>query len=164
MSILGVMIAESLSVTGHVNKILSSCSSSMYGLKMLRERGMSNILLHEVTRATIVARQPPRLLYASPSWFGFPRAADLHRLENLIRRAKRGNYLPEDDRSFASLATQADSSLFQSIVSNPDHVLRHLCQERPASQYNLRPRPHPFVLPTSDTKNFLPRLLYKDIY
>ena len=106
-------------------------------------------IYNEVTRATMVAR----LLYASPSWFEFLKAADLHRLENLIRRAKRGNYLPEDGPSFASLPTLADNSLFQSIVSNPDHVLRHLCQEHPASQYNLRPRPHPFVLPNSDPKN-----------
>src|SRR6218665_4217099 len=79
--------------------------------------------------------------HASPSWFGFLKAADLHRLENLIRRAKRGNYLPEDGPSFVSLATLADNSLFQSIVSNPDHVLRHLCQECPASQYNHDPGP-----------------------
>src|SRR6218665_111528 len=92
------------------------------------------------------------------------KAAHLHRLENLIHRVKRGNYLPEDGPSFASLAMLADNSLFQSVVSNPDHVLRHLCQERPASQYDLQPRLHPFVLPNSDPKNFLPRLLYKDTY
>src|SRR6218665_604886 len=155
MSILGVKIDERLPVTGHVDKILGSCASSMYALKVLRGRGMPTKLLHEVTRATMV-----RLLYASPSWFGFLKAADLHRLENLIRRAKRGNCLPEDGPSFASLSTLADNSLFQSIVSNPDHALRHLCQERPASQYNLRPRPHSFVLPNTDPKNFLPRLLY----
>src|SRR6218665_3463121 len=80
-----------------------------------------------------------------------------------FRRSKRGNYLPEDDPSFASLATLVDNSLFQPIVSNPDHILRHLCQERPASQYNLRPRRHPFVLLNSDPKNYLPQLLYKDI-
>src|SRR6218665_4186159 len=125
MSIIGVMIDERLSVTGHADKILGSRASSMYALKVLRGRGMPTTLLHEVTRATMVVR----LLYASPSWFGFLKAADLHRLENLIRRAKCGNYLPEDGPSFASLATLADNSLFQSIVSNPDHVLRHLCQE-----------------------------------
>src|SRR6218665_1846361 len=47
---------------------------------------------YEVTRATMVVR----LLCASQSWFGFLKAADLHRLENLIHRAKRCNYLPED--------------------------------------------------------------------
>jgi len=36
MSILGVMIDERLSVTGHVDKILGSCASSMYALKVLR--------------------------------------------------------------------------------------------------------------------------------
>src|SRR6218665_3632050 len=91
MSILGVMIDERLSVTEHVDKVLCSCASSMYALKVLRGRGMPTALLHEVTRATMVAR----LLYASPSWFRFLKAADLHRLENLIRQAKRGNYLSE---------------------------------------------------------------------
>src|SRR6218665_843701 len=36
MSILGVMIDERLSVTGHVDKILGSCASSMYALNVLR--------------------------------------------------------------------------------------------------------------------------------
>ena len=38
MSILGVMIDERLSVTGHVDKIMGSCASSMYmyALKVLR--------------------------------------------------------------------------------------------------------------------------------
>jgi len=36
MPILGVMIDERLSVAGHVDKILGSCASSMYALKVLR--------------------------------------------------------------------------------------------------------------------------------
>ena len=72
MSILSVMIEERLSVTRHVVRILGSCSSSMYALKVLRGRGMPTTLLYEVIRATMVAR----LLYASPLWFGFLKAAD----------------------------------------------------------------------------------------
>ena len=30
--------------------------------------------------------------------------------------------------------------------------------------YNLRPRPHGFLLPSKDDRNFLSRLLYKDMY
>lgn len=78
-------------LTGHVDKILISCASSIYAIKVLGgERRPTTILhVHEVTRATMVAR----LLYASPSWFGFLKAAALHRLENLFRRAKRGSVL-----------------------------------------------------------------------
>src|SRR6218665_2657230 len=53
MSILGVKIDERLSVTGHVDKIMGSCASSMYALKVLPGRGMPTKLLHEVTRATM---------------------------------------------------------------------------------------------------------------
>ncbi len=61
-------------------------------------------------------------------------SADLHRLETLIRQTKRGSYLPEDGPSFASMATQAEKSLFQ-LPSNhqePRHVQHHLCQECPS--------------------------------
>src|SRR6218665_3747255 len=47
MSILGVMIDERLSVTGHVDKILGSCASSMYALKVLRGK---ECLLHSYMR------------------------------------------------------------------------------------------------------------------
>jgi len=32
------------------------------------------------------------------------------------------------------------------------------------SHNNLRPRPHPFELPDSDSQNFLSRLINQDIY
>jgi len=34
----------------------------------------------------------------------------------------------------------------------------------PSHNYNLRPRLHPLELPVSDSRNFLPCLMYQDIY
>src|SRR6218665_2455535 len=68
-----------------------------------------------------------------------------NRLEGtLIRREKRRGFIPEDGSFFESFALQMDRTLFQAIIRNPDNVLPHLCRERPALPYTLRPRPHPF--------------------
>ena len=56
------------------------------------------------------------------------------------------------------------SSLFKTLISNPNHVLRSLCTLRPTIQYHLRPRPHPFNLPVSDNRNFLSRLMFLGTY
>src|SRR6218665_1593412 len=92
---------------------------------------MTGQTLYNVTRATTIGR----LMYASPSWWFL---SDLNRLESFVRRAKMGGFLPDDAPSYRDMATSADSNLFGSIISNPHHVLRGLCKERPAIQYNLR--------------------------
>src|SRR6218665_3657278 len=81
MNILGITIDERLSVSGHVNNILGSCSYSIYALRTLRARGMTGQTLHDVTRATTLGR----LMYASPSWWGSRARAGLSRpiLKNL---------------------------------------------------------------------------------
>src|SRR6218665_849965 len=66
--------------------------------------------------------------------------------------------------SFREMAAQADFSLFKTLISNPNHVLRSLCTLRPTIQYHLRPRPHPFNLPLRDIRNFLSRLMFLGTY
>jgi Reverse transcriptase (RNA-dependent DNA polymerase) len=160
IKILGCTISERLTVTGHLDGILNSCSSSLYALKTLRGRGMPREALHEVTRATTIAK----LMYASPAWWGFLKLSERERIERFIRRIKRTDYLPGDAPTAECLANRADEALFKAIISNPQHILRGLCQEKPESHYNLRPRPHPFALPLKDSRNFLSRLIFKDIY
>jgi len=54
--------------------------------------------------------------------------------------------------------------IFKSVHLDPNHVLRkHFPETRPAN-YNLRPRAHEFKLPLKDDRNFVPRLLFKDMY
>jgi len=81
-------------------------------------------------------------------------------------RARRGEFLPDEALIFKTMAARADSALFGAIISNQHHVLRSLCKDRPAITQNLRPPSHPFELPAtcSDSRNFLPRLMYQDIH
>src|SRR5678815_2987238 len=57
------------------------------------------------------------------------------------------------------------SRLFAAINANEGHVLRGLFPpSRPHLRYELRPRPHGFLLPTKDDRNFISRVLFKNIY
>ena len=80
------------------------------------------------------------------------------------QRAIRGGFLPSDSPSVDTLAQRADDALFGAIIRDRCHVLRHLCQERPMIRYELRARPHPFALPIKDDRNFISRLIYKNIF
>src|SRR5688572_17533322 len=104
MKILGITIGEKLTVTEHVNNILSSCSSSMYALKTLRGRGMPAQALHVVTRATTMAR----MMYASPAWWGYMEAGDRDRLERFTQRLRSAGFLPGDAPTVDGLASRAD--------------------------------------------------------
>src|SRR6218665_1279565 len=72
-------------------KILNTCSSSTYALRVLRSHGLQPNELHLVARATTVSS----ILCASPAWYGFANEGDRKRLDHLIAR-KRCGYLPRD--------------------------------------------------------------------
>src|SRR6218665_1623102 len=61
------------------------------------------------------------------------------------------------------IAGEADERLFSAVISHPTHVLRKHLPEVTQLSYNLRPLPHGFLLPSKDDRNFLSRLLYKDM-
>src|SRR6218665_16661 len=105
--------------------------------------------IHHVARAKTVAS----LLYASPAWWGFASAEDRSRLERLVGRLRRGDYL-DDFPTVESLAGAADHKLFVSIAGNPHHVLRRYYHEKKSSGHSLRTRAHNFLLPERNDRNF----------
>jgi len=101
--------------------------------------------LHEVTRATVLAR----LLYAASAWRGFATAQDCSRIDRFINRAFNLGYLLADCHTFNSLVNMAENRLLSSVIRNSYHVLRPLippilsCTRR----NGLRKRAHPFTIP-----------------
>src|SRR6218665_3884394 len=93
-------------------------------------------------------------------WWGFTDASDRSRLERQLASLRRAGFLPPDCPSFDELARNADASLFRSICSNPDHLLRHYFTYKKPKNHNLRPRDHSFALPSKDPRNFVSRTLY----
>ena len=62
---------------------LSSCSSLLYALQVLRRHGLGDQLLKDVFHATVIGK----LMYCAPAWHGFCSLADYARLEeSFIRR------------------------------------------------------------------------------
>ena len=106
-----------------------------------------------------------KLLHAAPAWWGFTSAADKQRLEASIRRAIRSGLYAADDPSFSQLVENIDDYLFANIRHNLHHVLYKLLPDKIDHKYTLRPRVHSFSLTVkTDCKNYINRMLYKDIY
>jgi len=148
-------------VGDHVRDVISKCAQSLYALKLLRNHGMCDDSLRHVYKVVILSK----LLYASPAWWGFTSAADKQRLEASLRRAVLSGLYSVDDPSFSQLVEDMDDNLFAKIQHNPHHILYKLLPEKTDRTYNLRPRSHSFTLSVkTDSRNYINRMLFKDIY
>jgi len=64
-----------------------------------------------------------------------------YRIESVVKKAKRYGYLPSDfEHVHTTLAECMESKLFNSVLSNPHHVLYHLLPHVKDIDYNLRLR------------------------
>jgi len=130
----------------------------------MRSHGFTGESLHDVTRATLIAR----LIYAAPAWWGFLTLVERDRIQSLIKKAQWYGYLPRNFLDVSSLVDALETNLFSSILCNPNHDLRQLMPNEKITGYNLRERSHSHTIPLIDnnmlTKNFLYRLLIRDMY
>jgi len=123
---LGVTMTNHLSAGEHVRDVIGKCAQSLHGLKLLRHHGMSDDSLRHVYKAVVLSK----LLYASPTWWGFTRVADKQRLEASVRRAIRLGLYTADDPTPPLLAADMDDSLLSNILHNPHHVLHKFLPDR----------------------------------
>ena len=82
---LGVVINDKLTAADHVSSLLTSCSSSLYAMRVLRDHGLPASSLQDVFHATVMAK----LTYCAPTWSGLCSANDRTRLDAFLRRCKR---------------------------------------------------------------------------
>jgi hypothetical protein len=164
IKVLGITLTADLSMSEHIDVTLTSCSQSLFALKTLRAHGMSYHSICDVYRATTVAK----IIYASPAWWGFTSAADRQRLDSFVAKSKKMKLYGDNEPTISELCEKQDDALFRKIISNPAHVLHYLLPPPTAHAHYLRPRRHNRILPPVTSalnhKNFLYRLLFKDIY
>ena len=104
------------------------------------------------------------------AWRGFASPTDRQRIQAFIRRCERSRFTPPDLPSFTDLCREADNNLFDSILNNSLHVLRHLLPppSQASQHYSLRFWRHNLQLSIGPTSlsdiNFLHRMLYSDSY
>jgi len=165
MRVLGVTVNDQLTSADHIASTLESANRLLYALRTLRNHGISDASLHDVCRATLIAK----VMYAAPAWSGACSAADRAKLEALINRCRRRGYCSPTEPSFSEMSTDADDRLFARSMSNSYHVLQPLLPYRPDVSYDLRRRAHGnkrLICKTTDmnTDDFIIRALYKDAY
>ena len=157
---LGVIISRTFRMREHIDSVLASCQKTLFALKTLRAHGMSTESLHRVYEAVALGK----IRYASSAWFGFTSSDDRDRIDTFLRKSTRFGFLPQDHPTFSALCERADLRLFNSILSEPNHVLRPLLPPVVSRTYNLRRRAHNFALPERTSalsdKNFFIRMLY----
>ena len=147
----------------HVSEVVSGSMQNIYALKTLKSHGLSGSSLSDICRATLVAK----LSYAAPAWHGFLSSGEQGRLESTIKKATRWGIYSPDAPCIEAIIDQADQRLFKSILQNKLHVLHHLLPPVKTRAYNLRPRAYDRVLINKTGqlgRNFLQRMLYKDIF
>ena len=144
MKVRGVTLQSNFRMDAHISEVISGCSSSLYALRVLRNHGLPPQALHEVCRASTMAR----LMYASPAWWGFTNACERDRLEGFIRKTKRFGYLPQNAPTAEHLSHCADVTLFKTVTTNKYHVLHDLLPAIRTNVHNLRPRSHNLICAT----------------
>jgi hypothetical protein len=160
---LGVRVTSSLTLKEHICEVLRSCASTIYALRVLRLHGLLTSDLQIVYRTVVVAK----LTYTSSAWIGLTSATARSRTDAFFRRSKRAGFCDPYLPTFEELCHLADTQLFNSILSNPQHILSQLLP--PASiasqNYCLRPRKHQLELPEKINRfidsNFIVRMLYQ---
>ena len=88
----------------HVTNVLASCNSLLYALRILRNHGISDTSLHDVFRATIVAK----LTYAAPAWSGACSAGDRAKLDAFVNRCRRLGYRSQNEPPLTETMDDAD--------------------------------------------------------
>jgi len=83
----------------------------------------------------------------------------------MLSYSVRLNLYHDTDPTASQLAEDADDTLFENILADPQHVLHHLLPSRTQHSYKLRPRRHDCSLTVkTDARNFINRHLFKDMY
>jgi len=136
--VLGVIVNNKITTADHVDYLLSSCSSLMYALRVLRNHGVPPASLHDVFPATILAK----LTSCAPAWSGGCSAADRRRIDSFIKRYRTLDYCDSDTPSISDMFVDIDNTFFARILKNTSHVLQQYFPEHPQSQYNLRECSH----------------------
>ena len=82
MIVLGVTLTQDLSISSHVQAIISKGNRTLYALKTLKAHGLTGSHFDTMSRATLV----PSILYVSPAWWGFVSNEDQCRLQSVINK------------------------------------------------------------------------------
>jgi len=166
--VLGITLNDRLSATDHVGpkqladvvQQFAVCDESPPWSRHL----ISTESLHDVFRATILAK----ITYCLPAWSGLCSASDRAKLDSFLNRRKRYGFCDNTIPTISHIFSNADDSLFKTILKNSYHVLYPYLPENQYQHYHLRQRFHNKALIPKTTyfsnRDYIMRMLYKNCY
>ena len=80
LKILDVTLTNGLSVSLHVQNVITTCAQTLYALRVLRAHGLRVNALQIIYRAVIVAK----LIYGSSAWWGFISPTDHQKIKAFL--------------------------------------------------------------------------------
>ena len=147
-------------MSSHVQSLLTKGNQRLYALKILKAHGLSGQCLFNICRATLISG----LIYASPAWWEFCSVEERDKLQAIVRKAGRGAFmiLHSQLTLYVNQLTPIYFLLYckTSVMFCTNSYLLRLVTLIPLENDHNR------VLPSNVTssKNFIHRMLYKDIY
>ena len=133
-----ISFVSKLTAADHMSSLVTSCSRSLYAVRVLRDHGLPVSSLQVLLSASVIAK----LSYCAPAWSGLCSANDRARLDAFLRRCKRYGYCVDDVAVISDLFAVGDQSLFKRILTNELHVLQPSLSGKTNFNYNLRSRHH----------------------
>jgi hypothetical protein len=143
MKILGVYYDSNLCMKSHIDTACQRASQCIYAIKLLRNHGLSLQSIYAVCNATLVSY----LTYAIPAWWSFSSAAEQHKLQAVLNRAIKWGLYSKESPSVEQICNKRSCKLFNSLLTNPDHVLHQYLPPEKVHGYDMRPRAHNRELP-----------------
>ena len=161
IKLLGVIVDSNLTFNQNTEAPIIAYNQSLFALRFMKQHGLADSMLQLVFKSTVI----PKLFYAGPSWHGFVSKSIMDRYEALIRKAIRLGYYKTSEPGAQGLLERADLNLFtQHILQNTGHILYSLLPVKRNLSYSLRGSWHGRDIGEKDERNFINRMLYKNIY
>ena len=134
----GVTVNDKFLAAEHVAVQLSSASSMLYAMRVMRSHGAPTTSLHDIFRSIVISR----IQYAAPAWSGMCLAAHRAQLDSLLRCSKRLGYCSDDIPAVIALFNSADDDFFFRVKTNPNHVLQPYLPDQRDIPYKPRAHSH----------------------
>jgi len=161
VKLLGIYFTDTLSMKEHIDQTVAVCNQRLYLLCQLKRQNLSVECLDRIFDAIIVSK----LLYASPSWYGYTNTEQFNTIQKLFTKAHRWG-LTETLYDAGDLFEGRDLQLFKSMCHS-SHCLNHLLPPERNVSYNLRARGHAHQLIAhkyARTRNsYIVRTLYNNM-
>ena len=143
----------------HVDELIAKSTGLLYALKILRSQGLDANNIHQIYHSIIISR----LLYASPSWWGFVSQHDKNRLQSFLNRSLKFDYCKPKTSTLENQIKTAERRLFKSITADEQHILYGFLPPKQCHRYSLRPREHDYstsALTVGNQRSYVNHMLF----